>query len=175
MWIPEPIRLLCTRLQSGGYTLVTAESLTGGLIGAELTAIPGVSSVYWGGIIAYTIDAKQRLLAVDPVIIETCGVVSRETVEAMARGALSVSPADIAVAVTGVAGPGGGTEAVPVGTVWIAVAKRKIPGDKFPGDLIPEDFIVDSLCLHQSGSRRRVRSATVRAAAALACTCLDRD
>jgi len=83
---------------------------------------------------------------------------------------LSVSPADIAVAVTGVAGPGGGTAAVPVGTVWIAVAQRQILGDKIPGDII-----VDSLCIHQSGSRRRVRSATVRAAAALACTCLDRD
>ncbi len=107
--------------------IVTAESCTGGLISKLLTDVPGSSDVLWGGIVAYSNQAKRRILGVPDDVIEKHGAVSEEVAVAMARGALEVSDgrATLAIAVTGVAGPGGGTEEKPVGTVWCAVAMRE--------------------------------------------------
>lgn len=102
-----------------GRTLVTAESCTGGGIGAALTAVPGSSSVYKGGIISYTNWVKHHLLGVDEGLLETVGAVSAQVAEAMARGARQALQADVAVSVTGLAGPGGDEFGNPVGTVYI--------------------------------------------------------
>lgn len=102
-----------------GKTLVTAESCTGGGIGAALTAVPGSSCVYKGGIISYTNWVKHHLLGVDEALLETAGAVSAPVAEAMARGARQVLQADVAVSVTGLAGPGGDEFGNPVGTVYI--------------------------------------------------------
>lgn len=159
------------RLARGrGATLVTAESLTGGLIGASLTAVPGSSSAYWGGFAVYSLDAKTRLLGVPASLLAAYGAVSRETAEAMARRALSVSGADIAVAVTGVAGPGGGTEENPVGTVWIAVANGVPDGSDGSAD----GPRISANRYSFSGSRRRVRAKTALSSLRLLAAQLDR-
>jgi nicotinamide-nucleotide amidase len=123
-------------LRRRGWRLATAESCTGGMIGALLTTVPGASDVYVGGVVAYSNELKQALLGVDTALIAAHGAVSREVAEAMAAGARRLG-AECAVAVTGVAGPGGGTEAKPVGTVHIAVATpagRRHVERRFPGD-----------------------------------------
>ena len=102
-----------------GKTLVTAESCTGGGIGAALTAVPGSSRVYKGGIISYTNWVKHHLLGVDEALLETLGAVSAPVAEAMARGARQALQGDVAVSVTGLAGPGGDEFGNPVGTVYI--------------------------------------------------------
>ena len=102
-----------------GKTLVTAESCTGGGIGAALTAIPGSSAVYKGGIISYTNWVKANLLGVEETLLETVGAVSAPVAEAMAKGARTALQADIAISVTGLAGPGGDEFGNPVGTVFI--------------------------------------------------------
>ena len=102
-----------------GKTLCTAESCTGGGIGAALTAIPGSSAVYKGGIISYTNEVKHNLLAVDNDLLERFGAVSAPVAEAMALGARKALKADIAVSVTGLAGPGGDDYGNPVGRVYI--------------------------------------------------------
>jgi len=105
-----------------GKTLVTAESLTGGGIGAALTAVSGSSAVYKGGIISYTNEVKHRILGVPQEILDTCGAVSEPTARAMAEGVRRVLEADVAVSVTGLAGPGGDEFGNPVGTVFIGYA-----------------------------------------------------
>lgn len=110
------------RLRERGLSLGTAESCTGGLLAAALTDVSGASDVFRGGIVAYHNDVKQALLRVDADILTTHGAVSRETAEAMASGALKALDVDLAVAITGIAGPGGGTSEKPVGLVYIAVA-----------------------------------------------------
>lgn len=107
---------------AAGKTVGTAESCTGGLIGAALTAIPGSSSVFHGGIIAYDNRIKTNLLGVSSELLEQHGAVSAEAARAMARGAIEKLDVDIAVSVTGIAGPGGGTEQKPVGTVYMGLA-----------------------------------------------------
>jgi PncC family amidohydrolase len=109
-----------------GKTLVTAESLTGGGIGAALTAVPGSSVVYKGGIISYTNWVKQNLLGVDATLLETIGAVSAPVAQAMAVGARKALQADISVSVTGLAGPGGDEYGNPVGRVYIGYADEKI-------------------------------------------------
>ena len=104
--------------------LCTAESCTGGWIAKTVTDIPGSSAWFDCGLAAYSYEAKQALLGVRPETLEHFGAVSRETVIEMVSGALVHSGAGIAVAVTGIAGPGGGTEDKPVGTVWIAWKRR---------------------------------------------------
>ena len=104
--------------------VATAESCTGGMIGAALTDIPGSSVVFDRGFITYSNDAKIDMLGVAPATIEKHGAVSKETALAMAEGALAHSRADIAVSVTGVAGPDGGTPEKPVGLVWFALALK---------------------------------------------------
>lgn len=102
-----------------GKTLCTAESCTGGMIGGVLTGGPGSSAVYKGGIISYTNEIKERLLGVSPQLLETKGAVSAPVAEAMAQGAKQSLKADIAVSVTGLAGPGGDAFGNPVGTVFV--------------------------------------------------------
>ena len=111
-------------LQANGWSVATAESCTGGGIAASLTAIPGSSACVKGGIVAYTEEIKMRLLDVSPETLQVHGVVSQQTVEEMARGAMRVFESDFAVASSGVAGPSGGTKDTPVGTIWIAVASH---------------------------------------------------
>ena len=102
-----------------GKTLVTAESCTGGGIGAALTAIPGSSEIYKGGVISYTNWVKENILRVDGALLETQGAVSAPVAQAMALGVREALKADIAVSVTGLAGPGGDDFGNPVGTVFI--------------------------------------------------------
>ncbi len=109
-------------LRETGHTLATAESCTGGLVGAMLTEVPGASEVFAGGWVTYSNAMKASMLDVDPALIEEHGAVSAQIAEAMARGAREKSGADLALSITGVAGPGGGTDAKPVGTVWIGLA-----------------------------------------------------
>jgi nicotinamide-nucleotide amidase len=107
-----------------GRTVAVAESCTGGLVSAALTEIPGASEVFEAGYVTYSNAAKIDDLGVSEEVVETFGAVSVATAWAMARGALSASKADIAVAITGIAGPAGGTPAKPVGTVVFARAER---------------------------------------------------
>lgn len=103
-------------------TLSTAESCTGGGVAAAVTAIPGSSTYFKGGIVSYTNEVKHRLLGVCEDTLKRYGAVSRQTVEEMARGAMKTLQTDAAIATSGVAGPSGGTTETPVGTIWIAVA-----------------------------------------------------
>ena len=105
-----------------GKTLATAESCTGGGIGAALTAVPGSSAVYKGGIISYTNEVKEKLLGVPAEMLETYGAVSAPVAQAMAEGARKALQTDIAVSVTGLAGPGGDEYGNSVGTVFIGYA-----------------------------------------------------
>jgi nicotinamide-nucleotide amidase len=107
-----------------GATLVTAESCTGGWIAKTLTDIAGSSSWFEAGVVAYSYEAKEGLLGVRPETLEQHGAVSRETVIEMVSGALARFGATVAVAVTGIAGPTGGTPDKPVGTVWIGWKRR---------------------------------------------------
>lgn len=113
-----------------GRKVVTAESCTGGLVAAALTEIPGSSTVLDRGFVTYSNEAKQETLGVSSELIETFGAVSIACVWAMAQGALDRSDADVAVAISGIAGPGGGSELKPVGTVVFARAVRG--GDSEP-------------------------------------------
>ncbi len=131
-------RLCCDVLKRlEGKTLATAESCTGGGIGAALTAIPGSSAVYKGGIISYTNAVKHNLLGVDYALLDEFGAVSAPVAQAMAAGARKAIGADIAVSVTGLAGPGGDDYGNPVGRVYIgysdetAILSREFT---FPGD-----------------------------------------
>ena len=120
-----------------GKTLVTAESLTGGGIGAVLTAVPGSSAVYKGGVISYTDEVKHELLGVDEEILRRYGAVSLWTAGAMASGVRKLLQADVAVSVTGLAGPGGDEFGHKVGTVFIGFenqAKSIAKEYRFTGD-----------------------------------------
>jgi nicotinamide-nucleotide amidase len=106
-----------------GLKIATAESCTGGLVAGLLTEIAGSSDVFERGFVTYSNQAKEELLSVPHAILETYGAVSAETARAMAEGALKHSRADLAVAVTGIAGPGGGSASKPVGLVHLAAAR----------------------------------------------------
>lgn len=108
--------------RAAGKTIATAESCTGGLISATLTSVPGSSAVFTHGFVTYANQAKTDVLGVDEHLIRDFGAVSREVAEAMAAGARSLSGADIAVSVTGIAGPGGGSAEKTVGLVWFGVS-----------------------------------------------------
>lgn len=141
---------LGTRLRELRQTLVTAESCTGGWIAKVLTDIAGSSEWFDCGLATYSYEAKQGLLGVSPLTLEHFGAVSRETVLEMVSGGLVHSGAGVSVAVTGIAGPGGGTPGKPVGTVWIAWKRR---GGYPQAELF-----------HFDGDREAVRRQTVSAA-----------
>lgn len=102
--------------------LTTAESCTGGLVAAAITAVPGSSDVFFGGFVTYSNDAKEQMIGVDAELIKHHGAVSAAVAHAMAECAISTTGADLAVSITGIAGPGGGSPHKPVGLVYIAVA-----------------------------------------------------
>ena len=112
---------LCRRKR---LILAAAESCTGGLLAATLTEIPGSSDVFERGFITYSNEAKRAMLGVTPTTLAKHGAVSRETAEAMATGALAHAPVDLAVSITGIAGPGGAVPGKPVGLVYLAAASR---------------------------------------------------
>jgi len=130
----ETVRLL----EKHGLSLALAESCTGGLVSKKITDVPGASRVFRGGIVAYSNEVKRNVLDVSSEVLDSYGAVSEQTALAMARGALGLLGADVAAAVTGIAGPGGGTRAKPVGTVCFAIADgtasrtftRILPGDR---------------------------------------------
>ncbi len=124
-------------LRQKGWKLATAESCTGGLIGHRITDTPGSSDYFLGGVIAYAYEAKVAVLGVSWDTLHAYGAVSRETVLEMARGARKLLSADIAVSVSGIAGPGGATLDKPVGTTWLGLSTAE--GEwariyRFPGD-----------------------------------------
>lgn len=119
------VKSVMARLLARGWRLATAESCTGGLIAHWLTAVPGSSTVYAGGVVAYANEAKTALLGVPPALIAKHGAVSAPVAEAMATGVLERLGADVAVSTTGIAGPSGGTAEKPVGLVYIGLAWRQ--------------------------------------------------
>ena len=139
-----------TDLTRAAKAVATAESCTGGWIAKSITDVPGSSAVFGYGIVSYSNGAKESILGVKNATIEEHGAVSEAVVHEMAEGALHLSGADIAVAVSGVAGPDGGTDEKPVGTVWFAWAVRD-----------GNDALVDGSCEHFSGDRELVRELTV--------------
>lgn len=145
------------RLRTMGLSLATAESCTGGGIGQALTAIPGSSDTYRGGIISYTNAIKAKLLDVSPVLLERYGAVSISVAEAMALGAAKALETEVAVSTTGLAGPGGDDRGNPVGTVCIACV--------FRGEVYSKTF-------HFSGDREQVRAAAVEGALELVLECI---
>ena len=134
----EPLEIkVGTLLRARGWKLSTAESCTGGLVGHRITNIPGSSDYYLGGVVAYAYEAKVALLEVRWDTLHAHGAVSRETVLEMARGARKALQSDLAVSVSGIAGPGGGMVNKPVGTTWFGLSSAE--GDWariycFPGD-----------------------------------------
>lgn len=146
---------LIDRLRGAGLKLATAESCTGGLIAGLITSVSGSSDVLDCGFVTYSNGAKARMIGVPPDLIQRHGAVSAEVARAMAEGALAHSAADVAVAVTGVAGPGGGSAAKPVGLVHCAAARRG------------RETVSRELRLGDIG-RQEVRIETVRVAVAMA-------
>ena len=120
--------------RAAGRRIAVAESCTGGLVAAALTEIAGSSDVFVAGLVTYSNEAKSRLLQVSEDVIETFGSVSVATAWAMAQGVLKASEADVAVALTGIAGPAGGSDRKPVGTVVFARAERDAPPDKIKAE-----------------------------------------
>ena len=137
-------------LTESSKAVATAESCSGGWVAKTITDIPGSSAVFGYGIVSYSNGAKESILGVKNETIEEHGAVSEQVVEEMAEGALHLSGADIAVAVSGVAGPDGGTEDKPVGTVWFAWAVRD-----------GADALTDTSCQQFSGDRELIRELTV--------------
>lgn len=138
------------RNKAMGRTIVTAESCTGGLVAGAITEIAGSSAVLQGGFVTYSNESKIKTLKVSEELIDTFGAVSIAVAWAMAQGALKRSSADIAVAISGVAGPDGGTPEKPVGTVVFAVAER---------DRDPEDVVADKIQFGEDKSRAEIRMA----------------
>lgn len=147
--LTEVVRQLALKLQARGWCMASAESCTGGMIAAACTDLAGSSTWFERGFVSYSNEAKTQLLGVPPALIETHGAVSQEVATAMAAGALAHSRAQVSLAVTGIAGPGGGSTAKPVGTVWLAWAT--------PAGVVAE-------VEHFPGDRAAVRQATVHSA-----------
>jgi nicotinamide-nucleotide amidase len=146
---------LLAELQTRDLKLATAESCTGGLLAGLLTEIPGASATVERGLVSYSNTSKCALLGVAAQLIEDAGAASADVARAMAEGALAHAPADIAISVTGIAGPDGGSAAKPVGLVYLAVARRGQPTQ------VRE-------CRFGSIGRTEIRLASVREAVALA-------
>lgn len=149
--IERDVLALGQALRARGWRLATAESCTGGLVAAACTAVAGSSDWFERGFVTYSNQAKSELLGVDRALIVADGAVSEAVARAMVVGALARAPVQLAIAVTGIAGPGGGSPGKPVGTVWMAWA--------WAGQ-------VQSECLQLGGDRNSVRSQTLSAALA---------
>jgi nicotinamide-nucleotide amidase len=143
------VAALADALRARGWHMATAESCTGGLIAAACTALAGSSDWFDRGFVTYSNEAKTDMLGVDAALVQRVGAVSEEVARAMVAGALAHSRADVAVAVTGIAGPGGAVPGKPVGTVWLAWGTSQG---------------VQALRLQLPGDRHAVRAATVVAA-----------
>ena len=145
--------------RSRGWRVATAESCTGGLVAAALTAIAGSSDVVERGFVTYSNEAKIEMLAVPSETIASHGAVSAQTAAAMARGAVRRAPADVAVSIIGIAGPGGGTPQKPVGLVYLGVARRdgacRVERRVFPGGRgeIRQAALVEALQMLQDEAR----------------------
>lgn len=144
-------------LQANGLTVTCAESCTGGLLSARLINVPGVSDMYKSGVVTYSNKAKRKVLNVKKSTLQKYGAVSEQTAEEMAKGAALLAKADVSVAVTGIAGPDGGTEEKPVGLVYIACSVK--------GNITVKKY-------NFSGNRSIVREATVSAALSLMRSCI---
>jgi len=147
------VEALAALLTQHGYTITTAESCTGGLVAAELTSLAGSSAYFKTGVVSYSNDTKRRLVDVPARALVDHGAVSEEVVIAMAEGARKRDDAHVSIAISGVAGPDGGTREKPVGTVWIAWS-------------IPEQHRhkLDAECFQFKGDRMAVRRSAVDAA-----------
>ena len=148
--IEATVPALADALRSAGLKIATAESCTGGLIAAACTTIAGSSDWFERGFVTYSNEAKNEMLGVPPALIAAHGAVSEAVARAMAEGAIAYSRAQLAVAVTGVAGPTGGSPSKPVGTVWLAWARA---GQTTRSELLKLD-----------GDRRAIREQTVQQA-----------
>ncbi len=155
---PQLTAQLAEVLLQHGWMLATAESCTGGLIAGHCTDLAGSSQWLERGFVTYSNEAKHEMLGVDSALIATHGAVSEPVAQAMALGALRHSRAQVSVAVTGVAGPTGGSKEKPVGTVWFAWAT---PSDAGP-TLGAETAWVKTEVMHFAGDRAAVREATVQ-------------
>lgn len=144
------VRKIADRLNKAKKTFATAESCTGGWIAKTVTDVGGISSVFLGGVVSYANEIKEKLLGVKSETLQVYGAVSEQTAREMARGCIAATGADYAVAVTGIAGPTGGTPEKPVGLVFIGVASKD-----------GRDFVEKNLF---SGDRSDVRLATVKKA-----------
>lgn len=145
----DPAEIIA-RATERGLTLATAESLTAGAVVARLVDVPGASAVVAGGAACYSLTAKTRVLGVDAALLEETGAVTAEVAAAMADGALALYAADLAVATTGVAGPGADALGVPAGTVQLGLARSG-------GATVTRE-------LHLTGDRARIRAAAVETA-----------
>ncbi|GAB4524729.1 MAG: CinA family protein [Amphiplicatus sp.] len=154
-------RAVIEKAAAKGRMIATAESCTGGMIAAALTDIPGSSAAFERGFVTYSNEAKAELLGVPPALIAAHGAVSAAVARAMAAGALASSRADVAVSVTGVAGPDGGTPEKPVGLVWFGLAARDGGGARVERRLFAK------------GSRPFVRAKSVETALGLIASALD--
>jgi nicotinamide-nucleotide amidase len=137
-------------LRKAGKAVATAESCTGGWVAKSITDVPGSSAVFGYGAVSYSNGAKESILGVRNATLDKEGAVSEAVVREMAKGVLRLSGADIAVATSGIAGPDGGTEDKPVGTVWFAWAVR-----------VGNDVRIETSCQHFGGDRELVRELTV--------------
>ena len=117
-------RQIGDQLYASGLTVGTAESCTGGRIAESIIAIPGASNYFKGGIISYTNEIKERLLGVDHEVLETQTAVCEEVAREMVQGAIKALGVDYAISATGIAGPGGGTKEIPVGTIWLGYGSK---------------------------------------------------
>lgn len=147
--IPHLAKTVGELLLQRGEWLATAESCTGGLISAAITDVAGSSAWFGSGFVTYSNEAKCRMLEVAPKTLEAFGAVSAEVVGEMAEGARQLSGADWGVAVSGIAGPTGGSISKPVGTIWFGIAG-------------PQG--IDTFCHHFNGDRQSIRRQTVEAA-----------
>jgi nicotinamide-nucleotide amidase len=143
------------QLMARGWTITAAESCTGGLFAAALTEVPGSSGWFNGSFVTYANSTKQLLTGVPPATLEVHGAVSKETVVAMSTGAASAFGADVAIAISGIAGPDGGVPGKPVGTVWICLSVRGSSGSTMNSMAVRHQF---------SGDRQQVRDQAVSAA-----------
>ena len=150
-------------LRRRGWRLATAESCTGGLLAGTCTTPAGASDWFAAGFVTYANDAKQGLLGVPAALIADHGAVSAEVADAMARGALAHADVQLALAITGIAGPGGGSAAKPVGTVWLGLAwvhaRETQEGLPAGGDAPLVGSRTE--CLHLDGDRTAIRTQTV--------------